>query len=126
MGREADGDRESCDRRHWLRAAGMEGSSGGPRPSHSLPSESGHGVDGRRRWPRTLRSRASDGMTRVWYMLVAAAFLATAGTAAQSPPQRYGFGTPAPQELITRLDTDVRPDGTGLPAGRGTASDGAQ
>jgi mono/diheme cytochrome c family protein len=64
-------------------------------------------------------------MTRIWCMLTAAAFLAAAGTAAQSPPQRYGFGTPAPQELITRLDTDVRPDGTGLPAGRGTASDGA-
>jgi|SoiMethySBSTD1v2_1073268.scaffolds.fasta_scaffold725633_2 S-disulfanyl-L-cysteine oxidoreductase SoxD len=64
-------------------------------------------------------------MTRVWWMLIAAAFLATAGTAAQSTPQRYGFGTPAPQELVRRLDTDVRPDGTGLPAGRGTASDGA-
>ena len=64
-------------------------------------------------------------MTRVCYMLIAAAFLATAVTAAQSPPQRYGLGKPAPQELITRLDTDVRPDGTGLPPGRGTASDGA-
>jgi len=58
-------------------------------------------------------------------MLITAAFLATAVTAAQSPPQRYGLGKPAPQELITRLDTDVRPDGTGLPPGRGTASDGA-
>jgi S-disulfanyl-L-cysteine oxidoreductase SoxD len=64
-------------------------------------------------------------MTRSWWVLIAAAFMATAGTAAQSPPQRYGFGKPAPQELITRLDTDVRPDGTGLPAGRGSASAGA-
>src|SRR5574339_1150407 len=98
----------------------MDGPSVDPRPSHSLPSESGHGVGDRRGRPRTLRRRASDGMTRVWCMLIAAAFLATAVTAAQSPPQRYGLGKPAPRELIMRLDTDVRPDGTGLPPGRGT------
>ncbi len=45
---------------------------------------------------------------------------------AQSPPQRFGFGEPAPRELIAPLDTDVRPDGTGLPPGKGTAREGAE
>jgi cytochrome c len=45
--------------------------------------------------------------------------------AGQTPPQRFGFGAPAPRDLIAALDTDVRPDGTGLPPGRGTARDGA-
>lgn len=44
--------------------------------------------------------------------------------AAQAPPQRFGFGEPAPRELIAALDIDVRPDGTGLPPGRGTAAEG--
>lgn len=39
---------------------------------------------------------------------------------------RYGFGrAPTPAE-IAALDIDVRPDGQGLPAGRGSAHDGAQ
>jgi S-disulfanyl-L-cysteine oxidoreductase SoxD len=63
-------------------------------------------------------------MTRPLFMLVAATLVTTAITRAQAPPQPYGFGKPAPRELITRLDTDVRPDGTGLPAGRGSASAG--
>lgn len=45
--------------------------------------------------------------------------------AAQAPPQRLGIGRPAPPELIASQDTDVRPDGTGLPTGRGTAKEGA-
>jgi cytochrome c len=35
--------------------------------------------------------------------------------AAQSPPKRFGIGTPATPEQITALDIDVRPDGAGLP-----------
>ena len=49
---------------------------------------------------------------------------AIAGAAAQTP-ERFGFGEPAPRELIAALDIDVRPDGTGLPPGRGTAREGA-
>ena len=44
---------------------------------------------------------------------------------AAQTPDRFGFGEPAPRELIAALDIDVRPDGTGLPPGRGTARDGA-
>ncbi len=34
-------------------------------------------------------------------------------------PASFGFGRPATQAEITRLDIDVRPDGKGLPAGEG-------
>ena len=43
---------------------------------------------------------------------------------AQAPPQRFGFGEPASREAIAALDIDVRPDGTGLPPGRGTSREG--
>jgi cytochrome c len=43
---------------------------------------------------------------------------------ASAPERHFGFGrAPEPQE-IQRLDIDVRPDGKGLPAGRGTAKAG--
>lgn len=40
-------------------------------------------------------------------------------------PDYFGFGEPAPHALIESIDIDVRPDGTGLPAGEGTADSGA-
>ncbi len=40
-------------------------------------------------------------------------------------PAIYGFGRRATPEEIRAWDTDVRPDGTGLPRGRGTAKQGA-
>jgi len=39
-------------------------------------------------------------------------------------PERFGFGEPASREAIAPLDIDVRPDGTGLPAGQGSAREG--
>jgi cytochrome c len=42
-----------------------------------------------------------------------------------SGPQTFGIGRPATEAEITRLDIDVRPDGKGLPPGRGTSADGA-
>jgi cytochrome c len=36
-------------------------------------------------------------------------------------PASFGFGRTATQEEIERLDTDVRPDGKGLPQGQGSA-----
>lgn len=60
-----------------------------------------------------------------WWPALGVVLLAAAAAAAQSPPQRLGFGEPASRELIERLDTDVRPDGIGLPPGRGTAREGA-
>lgn len=47
------------------------------------------------------------------------------GAALAQPPARYGLGRPATPAEIAALDIDVRPDGTGLPAGSGTSSGGA-
>ena len=58
-------------------------------------------------------------------VLIAAMFVATVLAAAQSTPKRYGIGTPAMPQQIAALDIDVRPDGTGLPPGDGTAREGA-
>lgn len=54
-----------------------------------------------------------------------ACFIITAAMAAQSPPQRFGFGEPAPRDLVASMDIDVNPDGTGLPPGKGSAREGA-
>ena len=40
-------------------------------------------------------------------------------------PATFGIGRPAAPAEIAALDIDVGPDGAGLPAGRGTAADGA-
>ncbi|KAB7727334.1 c-type cytochrome [Rudanella paleaurantiibacter] len=40
-------------------------------------------------------------------------------------PGRFGFGRAASAAHLTRLDSDVRPDGIGLPPGSGTAGQGA-
>ena len=45
--------------------------------------------------------------------------------AAAKPPATFGIGRPATPAEIAALDIDVGPDGVGLPAGRGTAADGA-
>lgn len=37
----------------------------------------------------------------------------------------YGFGRAAEEKEIRLWDTDIRPDGTGLPPGRGTVQEGA-
>lgn len=59
-----------------------------------------------------------------WIVVVAAMF-ATAAVGLAQAPQRFGFGQPATPEAIARLDSDIGPDGTGLPAGRGTPGQGA-
>jgi S-disulfanyl-L-cysteine oxidoreductase SoxD len=40
-------------------------------------------------------------------------------------PARYGIGRAATTDEIRALDIDVMPDGTGLPAGRGTVAEGS-
>lgn len=41
-------------------------------------------------------------------------------------PERFGFGKPVSAEKIAAIDIDVRPDGKGLPAGKGNAVIGKQ
>jgi S-disulfanyl-L-cysteine oxidoreductase SoxD len=65
-------------------------------------------------------------MTRVTRQATLAVLLLGAtGTAFAQPPTRYGIGRVATAAEIAALDIDVRPDGTGLPAGAGTSSAGA-
>ena len=52
------------------------------------------------------------------FLLVLAAGAAWSG-------DRYGIGRPATEAEIAGWDIDVSPDGTGLPAGRGSVRDGA-
>jgi len=40
--------------------------------------------------------------------------------------QRFGIGRPATAEEIKKIDIDVRPDGAGLPEGKGTPFEGAK
>lgn len=46
-------------------------------------------------------------------------------TVVGTPPDRFGFGRAATTAEINAWDIDVSPDGTGLPAGSGTARTGA-
>src|SRR5687767_14139163 len=74
----------------------------------------------RRRGPRVFR----------WLRGAAAIALAfasaTTATAQQSDvrPRGFGFGKPATAAEIAAWDIDVRPDGKGLPAGRGSVAQG--
>lgn len=47
---------------------------------------------------------------------------------APSPPAEglFGFGTPASDEAIAEVDIDIPPDGSGLPDGSGTPSEGEE
>lgn len=65
-------------------------------------------------------SRYSDVVTRV----AAVVAFAAAPCALAAGPLAYGFGKPASQREIAGWDIDVRPDGTGLPKGRGSVADG--
>jgi len=50
---------------------------------------------------------------------------AGADPAPPTPASRFGFGRPATAEEIRAWDIDVRPDGAGLPPGRGNVAQGA-
>jgi S-disulfanyl-L-cysteine oxidoreductase SoxD len=56
--------------------------------------------------------------------VVAAAATAAAPRAGRQPPGRLGLGTPATPGEIRRADTDVTPDGGGLPRDSGTVAAG--
>lgn len=57
-------------------------------------------------------------------ILVLGAIGVVASTA-QSPPQRFGLGQPAPPDLVAAWDIAIMPDGKGLPPGKGTSAEGA-
>jgi S-disulfanyl-L-cysteine oxidoreductase SoxD len=49
---------------------------------------------------------------------------AFAASTSATAAQKFGFGQPATPEEIAGWDIDVRPDGTGLPSGRGSVAAG--
>jgi S-disulfanyl-L-cysteine oxidoreductase SoxD len=49
----------------------------------------------------------------------------SASPASSALPAHFGFGRPATDAEIRAWDIDVRPDGAGLPPGRGTVDEGA-
>jgi cytochrome c len=51
---------------------------------------------------------------------------ATGDVVPAGAPARFGFGRAADEARIAMWDIDVRPDGTGLPAGSGTVAQGRQ
>jgi cytochrome c len=55
-----------------------------------------------------------------------AARIVSSALGPESLPDRFGFGRLATAEQIAPLDIDVRPDGRGLPPGRGTVSRGGE
>ncbi|MGD9905986.1 MAG: c-type cytochrome [Vicinamibacterales bacterium] len=66
----------------------------------------------------------------VWTAVAALGVAWSAALVAQTArpaaaPARYGLGRAASADEIRTLDIDVRPDGTGLPEGRGTVAEGA-
>jgi cytochrome c len=63
---------------------------------------------------------------RVVFVCAGAGFLiAVRVTATQAPSSPLGIGRLATADEIRALDIDVMPDGRGLPAGRGTVTEGA-
>jgi len=59
-------------------------------------------------------------------LVMIALVVATSALGAPDATKHYGFGKPASAEEIAGWDIDVRPDGTGLPAGRGTVAQGQE
>ena len=115
---------EPVDRRPWGRDA--------------VPLQQHPRLEGRRRRSDHVRGGVS-GMRNTGQRLIllgvwAAATLLIGGSvqAQQTPPaqpapnvpQQFGFGRAATADEIGAWDIDVKPDGTGLPAGGGTVSDG--
>jgi len=66
-------------------------------------------------------------LTSVLGIVVASSDFALATQAPRAPSRqaRLGIGRPATPQDIAKLDIDVRPDGTGLPDGKGTVAEGA-
>jgi cytochrome c len=66
-------------------------------------------------------------MSRCFERSLGVAFALTVGAslmAMAAAPLQFGFGKPATTQEIAGWDIDVRPDGTGLPRGRGSVAQG--
>jgi len=61
---------------------------------------------------------------RASFFLCVSAYLCGLPSFAIAAPLQFGFGKPATTQEIAGWDIDVRPDGTGLPKGRGSVAQG--
>src|SRR5690242_926116 len=75
---------------------------------------------------RAARCRMSRCSSLARTLVMIALVVATSALGAPDATKHYGFGKPASAEEIAGWDIDVRPDGTGLPAGRGTVAQGQE
>jgi len=69
-------------------------------------------------------SRFPDVAAAAAALMTAALMTAALATAGPATADGYGLGRPASPEEVAAWNIDVRPDGLGLPAGRGNAIDG--
>ncbi|HET7098380.1 MAG TPA: c-type cytochrome [Casimicrobiaceae bacterium] len=70
-------------------------------------------------------SRSGSGSGGIGWLAGAALVLAVSTSAAQAPGAgKFGLGKSATPEEIAGWDIDVKPDGTGLPRGRGSVAEG--
>ena len=67
-------------------------------------------------------AKVHHGGSSRWFITTVLAMVLTPALLAQRP---LGIGRAATPEEIKKLDIDVRPDGKGLPEGKGTVADGA-
>jgi cytochrome c len=72
---------------------------------------------------RAASIAASGALVIAWS--IGASAIAAEQIKPAAPPATYGIGRPATPADIAALDIDIRPDGTGLPPGRGTPAEGA-
>ena len=56
---------------------------------------------------------------------IVASLLLSGGALSAQAPQHFGIGRAATASEVAAWDIDIMPDGTGLPPGRGTSSEGA-
>ena len=59
-----------------------------------------------------------------WAGFLLLVFFSTGAVGAEDRTGYYGYGSPATKAEIAGWDIDIRPDGTGLPAGSGSVEDG--
>lgn len=63
-------------------------------------------------------------MSRFPELLIPAAVTLALVLAGPAAAGKFGLGTPASEEEVAGWDIDIRPDGQGLPVGRGTVAEG--
>lgn len=79
-----------------------------------------------KQYPQQGQVGARASLVAAVCMLIATASCtpATSGESTGDWPESFGFGRTATDAEIAAWDIDVRPDGTGLPAGSGTVAEG--